>query len=217
MATANILSSLWLITYNTEDRCQLTFLWQILEWFVVVSVPFDLKYPGSSSICATQICLSSYQSAQPHRPSNRHYDCSIAQTTVSQLMFINDDATQRQMTVKQQITTVTVRYKYVTTRVAGDVRRVFMNHWTYEALHRQCWLSTSWPSVACCCDWRQMTQSVTLRSAVVPCRSSGSWTRLSSSPSVSNCIRWWLTIDVASRRVDVTWQAWENNTNNHNA
>jgi len=43
-------------------------------------------------------------------------------------MFINDDATQRQMTVKQQITTVTVRYKYVTTRVAGDVRRVFMNH-----------------------------------------------------------------------------------------
>ena len=104
---------------------------------------------------------------------------SIAQTPVAQLMFINDDATQLQMTVKQQITTVTVRCKYVTTRVAGDVWRVFMNHWTHAALYRQCWLSTSWPSVACCCDWRQMTQSVTLRRAVVPCRSSGCWTYVS--------------------------------------
>jgi len=43
-------------------------------------------------------------------------------------MFIDDDATQGEATVKQQITTVTVHYKYVTTRVAGDVWSEVANH-----------------------------------------------------------------------------------------
>jgi len=34
--------------------------------------------------------------------------------------------------------------------------------------------------------------------------SSGSWTRLSSSPSASNCISWRVLYDVTRRRVDVT-------------
>jgi len=78
-----------------------------------------------------------------------------------------------------------------------------VNRWT-ASQHRQCWLHCmTWPWCGCL-KWLMMNVPVGDSTACAGDMSSDSWTRLSSSPTASNCISWWAPSNVTSRRVDVT-------------